>query len=97
MPAYEQLWAKAMPHKQLIAHMIDAGSCAVAFLQASSSKALRQFLASELSCEEWEAIAFAGYLTALHDIGKASPYFQGRDPEEKERLITAGLSQLFKQ
>lgn len=95
MDLYEYLWAKSSPHKQLISHMVDAGACAQAFLSAASSVSALHFLTEQWSCSERDALSFASYLVALHDIGKASPSFQSQSEQEKERLSSTPIAPLF--
>ena len=78
---YLQLWAKTDPYKQLLAHMIDVGSCVIEFLSAKSSVSYLDYLVSQWHCDRNTAIRFTAYLAAMHDIGKAMPCFQSKNAE----------------
>lgn len=89
------LWAKTDPHKDLLSHMIDAGCCAKAYLESPASSALVRFLSAEWNFSGEEAVSFAAYLTAMHDIGKASPQFQMQSDEELKRLRETELGKIL--
>ena len=93
--AVNLLWAKSSPYKQLLSHMLDTGCCAVQFLQANSSRSIRDFLMQQLSYTADEVYSFVGYLAAMHDIGKAMPWFQRNNDEQFERLKSQGFENLF--
>lgn len=80
------LWAKTNPYKQLLSHMIDVGYCAKAYLESPASSALLAFLMEQWKCTREKAIAFVAYLSALHDIGKATPQFQMQSEEQLHQL-----------
>ena len=80
------LWAKSNPYKQLLPHMIDVGYCAKTYLESPASAALLAFLTDQWKCSKEKAIAFVAYLSALHDIGKATPQFQMQNEEQLHRL-----------
>lgn len=86
--AYKTLWAKSEPYKQLLAHMIDTGTCARAYLQAASSRALLRFFSEQWSCTDDHSLAFVSYIAAMHDIGKAIPQFQMQDAKSWQYLIS---------
>ena len=91
----QSLWAKSHPYKQLLAHLIDTGCCAKAFLSAVSSRAYLSFLAKQWHCSLDETLSIAAYLAALHDIGKATPQFQSQDEQLYVRLTASGTDSLF--
>lgn len=95
MEAYQLLWAKSDPYKQLIAHMLDAGLCAWEMLAAPSSKSVLEFFAGQWHCSESQAISFASYIVALHDIGKATPQFQMNNDLQFEMLKQQGIETFF--
>lgn len=80
------LWAKTNPYKSLINHMIDTGCMAEALLSNSSLGHLRSRIAQWLRCNEEQATIFTAYLSAVHDIGKAHPFFQGTYSDSKTVL-----------
>lgn len=89
------LWAKSSPYKQLAAHMLDIGCCAVCLLKAESSRALLEYLMARWHCDQETAVSFAAYVAAMHDIGKAIPQFQRMDETQRERLAKHGLGELL--
>lgn len=92
---YLYMWAKTNPYKQLLAHMIDTGCCALQFLSAPSSRAILTFLSKQWRIEENETMYFTAYLAAMHDIGKATPWFQAQNEDQYKRMKTCGLNDLF--
>ena len=71
-------------------HLLTAGICARVYLHAPSSRVVLSYL-----CEKWDttpdgAISRVSYLCAVHDIGKAHPSFQQKDPEWAGRIGAAG-------
>lgn len=74
------LWGKSEPYKSLRAHMIDAGACCAAYLSSASMAGMLGKLADLLGCSREDAVRFCAYLTSLHDIGKAFPYFVSSCP-----------------
>lgn len=89
------LWAKSNPYKQLLSHMIDTGCCAMCYLSAASSRSILTFLMEQWHCGKEAALSFAAYLAAMHDIGKAMPWFQRQNEEQYERLKGLGMQGLF--
>lgn len=75
----------------LIAHLLDVAACAEAILEREPSKTL-QLYARDLNLETAEARAWISALVGLHDIGKASPAFQQKWLEGKERVCASGLT-----
>lgn len=74
-----KLWAKSDPHHYLWRHLLDVAAVAKALLP--------RFGPLEEMPTEW-----ACYLCALHDIGKADPWFQNKDPELAQQLRALGLN-----
>lgn len=91
------LWAKSDRGQDqgawhpLIAHLLDVAACAEAILEREPPKTLELY-AHDLSLEPQQAKAWVCALAGLHDIGKASPAFQQKWPEGKERLWATGLT-----
>lgn len=93
------LWAKSDRGQDqgawhpLIAHLLDVAACAEAILEREPPKTLELY-AHDLGLEPQQAKAWVCALAGLHDIGKASPAFQQKWPEGKERLWATGLTWL---
>ncbi|MBV9467680.1 MAG: CRISPR-associated endonuclease Cas3'', partial [Abitibacteriaceae bacterium] len=73
-----KLWAKSDPYHPLWCHLLDVAAVAKALLP--------RFGPLEEMPTEW-----ACYLCALHDIGKADPWFQNKDATLAEALAQLGL------
>lgn len=77
------LWAKSDRDgtgHSLVGHLLDTGLVAKRLLL--SRPGLEQaFVAEELGLEQEEACRLLAIMTALHDIGKATPVFQAKWPE----------------
>ncbi|AWR87925.1 MULTISPECIES: CRISPR-associated helicase/endonuclease Cas3 [Meiothermus] len=92
-----RLWAKSDRGREqgawhpLIAHLLDVAACAEAILEREPPKTLELY-AHDLSLEPQQAKAWVCALAGLHDIGKASPAFQQKWLEGKERLWATGLT-----
>ncbi|MGK5551228.1 CRISPR-associated helicase Cas3' [Actinomadura kijaniata] len=65
----------------LICHLLDAGAAAGALWDRYLSPAARRFLAAGLRTSESKARQLLIFWAALHDVGKAIPYFQGQSPK----------------
>lgn len=75
---YKQLWAKSEPPHPLWCHLLDIAAVAKALLP--------RFGGVAPFSEPWVL-----YFVAMHDIGKADPFFQGKCPELTRGLRDAGL------
>ena len=91
----ELLWAKTNPYKSLLPHMIDAGCCARVYLGAPASSALLSYLAEQWKLSTEETIHFVAYITAMHDIGKATPQFQMQSEDQLNRLRDTELDNIL--
>ncbi|MBI2873703.1 MAG: CRISPR-associated helicase Cas3' [Firmicutes bacterium] len=101
-PTCRSLWAKVhssnrnpMPEQPgfhpLICHLLDTAMVARALWDSALSPARRAALARGLDVNPALAAAWLALGTGLHDLGKASPVFQMKCPQAKERLQGAGL------
>lgn len=74
----EELWAKLCPFESLESHMLKVGRVCKGLLINSSlshtTDMLYNLVVSNLTKKEF--INFLCYVVALHDIGKATPFFQ---------------------
>jgi CRISPR-associated endonuclease/helicase Cas3 len=81
------LWAKSgtanQPPVSLIGHMLDVAACMVALLETMSEHRRKQ-LYEALGDEGTHEMLLT--ITALHDIGKATPVFQSKWAPGKERI-----------
>lgn len=86
-------WAKSDPVHPLLAHMLDVGHVATALLENSSvfSSTADRF-AHAANCPTHYAIPWLATLSALHDLGKCSPQFQGRHPHLAQEVARLGLN-----
>lgn len=75
---YLELWAKSDPYHPLWCHLLDVA-------------AVVEALWPRFGPLEEMPLRWACYLCALHDIGKADPWFQNKDPDLAQRLIGMGL------
>jgi CRISPR-associated endonuclease/helicase Cas3 len=95
--AAKALWAKSDRDKDkgswhpLIAHLLDVAASAEVILEREPPKTLGLY-ALDLNLEPRQAKAWICALAGLHDLGKASPAFQQKWLEGKERVWENGLS-----
>jgi CRISPR-associated endonuclease/helicase Cas3 len=93
------LWAKLRSEKEpppdyhpLLCHLLDVGAVALALWRDVLSEAARRSLAGQLGLAPNDAGVWITFLTALHDLGKASPAFQGQVEAQRVRLGAAGIA-----
>ncbi len=93
------LWAKTDledPEHGLVrplwAHLLDVGGAALILWQRSLSPRLRRTIARDLGLEEEIAGKWLALFIALHDIGKAIPFFQGLHAPSRARLEAEGFA-----
>jgi CRISPR-associated endonuclease/helicase Cas3 len=75
----------------LLFHMVDVARVVEALWNRSLQAGTRRFIADQVSLPEAAACAWISFWAGLHDIGKASPVFQGRSEEAKQLLASHGL------
>jgi CRISPR-associated endonuclease/helicase Cas3 len=73
-------------------HMIDTGNIAAELVSKNASPRWRNTLTAQLNLPSEELVKWVPFQVAIHDIGKISSFFQGRDQLQKTRLINAGFS-----
>lgn len=90
------LWGKASPKTPngpgwhpLVCHMLDVGACAEALLLCRAPRL--DALGTALRLERRDALPWLVFFVMLHDLGKATPPFQGQVPAHKERLLALGF------
>ncbi len=69
-------------------HMLDVGHVAQALLGDTASPRWRYVLAQALDADADSLMDWVPYLIALHDIGKVSAAFQGKNDLQKKRLTS---------
>ena len=72
--------------------MLDAGNVALRLWQVYLPESSRRRFTNLLQLNEDDTGRLLAFWTALHDIGKASPGFQSKSPEQKARLVTTGIT-----
>lgn len=87
------LWAKSDPYCGLTEHMVQTGKCALELLKGGAMRPVANIIGSQLQLSADETAALMSYIAALHDIGKAHPYFQAKAPllAGTQKLIDEGL------
>ena len=90
------VWAKtrrdgSSAFHPLQAHLLDVGAMAEALWQQVLSTESRKRTARGLEVDEDDAGRWVALLAAAHDLGKATPGFQGRAPERIPDLRRRGL------
>ncbi len=94
------LWAKTDrtagggAYHPLLCHLIDVAAVARAMWHHVLPPALTGRLAGGLGLRADDAETWVAFLAGLHDLGKASPGFQAKDPTARARVGAAGLTWL---
>lgn len=92
------LWAKRRPGEtagtwhSLIGHCLDVMAVAQRLWEHSLPPPVRTRMAASLGLEEDAAMQWVSLWAGLHDMGKASPGFQGRWGWARDTLASRGLS-----
>ena len=91
-----QLWAKwkretPESHYPLLFHMLDVAMVTQEMWRNCLQAGARGFLSKKLGLPEEETCSWISFWAGLHDIGKASPVFQGKNTVAKQRLEAQGL------
>ncbi|MSP12929.1 MAG: CRISPR-associated helicase Cas3' [Chloroflexi bacterium] len=73
-------------------HMLDVGFVARELLGERASPRWRQVLGRALGVDPATLADWLPWFVGLHDIGKISPAFQGKNEAQKSRLIQEGFS-----
>lgn len=96
-PTFMALWAKSRsedPGEQgyhpLVYHLFDVAAVAEALWTSVLTAHERRAVGERLGLDESDAKRWVAFLAGVHDIGKASPAFQQKDPDAKDRLRGAG-------
>lgn len=79
MVDYRYLWAKSDPYSSLVEHLINTGLCAERLLRHGVLQPVANKVSEISGLSADEVVSLFSYLAALHDIGKAHPYFQAKD------------------
>lgn len=84
------IWAKTSPFKSILSHSLDAAAMAEALLENGVFNTILPDLAtwlkksnSDTATTHQEIQNFILYLASLHDIGKISPFFTGKNDEKE--------------
>ncbi len=95
--SHRHLWGKADPKRAelgptwhpLIAHMLDVAACAEVLLSDVRPARLTS-MSRALGLSEEAALPWLLLFIVLHDLGKATPAFQAKVAEARERLTGLG-------
>jgi CRISPR-associated endonuclease/helicase Cas3 len=93
-PLHHLLWAKREKdgrYHPLICHLIDVAEVAQALWDDVLTDSIREHFCALLGLSREKTRALLAFWVGLHDIGKASPVFQGGDKAAQERLSALGL------
>lgn len=88
----KQLWAKKVPFKSLIDHMLETGITAGCLIDTIFHPLLQQ-LSVLSTVDEYNLKQQIVFVCAMHDIGKCHPIFQGRNSETLQMLENYDMDQ----
>lgn len=96
MDLHKFLWAKTSRENPdswhpLLFHLLDSGNVTLALWRHYLPSSTRSRFTRLLSLDEDSAGRLLAYWTALRDIGKASPAFQGKSAAQKELLLQKSI------
>ena len=85
------IWAKTDGYLPLVNHMIDVGCVTELLLKNSALGLVVDNLELDLGLDKEDVISLVSYINAMHDIGKAHPFFQGKDEKTKKLILENNL------
>ena len=89
-------WAKKSEnnkyHYPLLFHMLDAAAVCREIWEKCLHESARRSIAGGLQLSDTDAARWISFCAGLHDIGKASPDFQGNSEAAKQKLSYAGFT-----
>ena len=89
-------WAKKSEdntyHYPLLYHMLDAFAVCREIWERCLHESARRSIAGGLQLSDTDAARWISFCAGLHDIGKASPDFQGNSEAAKQKLTYAGFT-----
>ena len=90
-----KLWAKKSDNSDdrypLLFHMLDTAAVCEEIWEKCLQTSAQQFMAKELAVSSESARQWVSFLAGSHDIGKASPGFQGRSDVARQELKNIGF------
>lgn len=86
-------WAKTEPFQSIPTHAMISGQVAQILYSHFLSHSEQELLRQHCHCSDGEAMAFLGYLTSMHDIGKTEGKFQQKKEQMRELLKEQNLLQ----
>lgn len=94
-PSADDLWGKLHPRQparyhSLRCHLLDTAATVEALWDRVFPAATRDLYSSLVAAEPPVVRAWLALLVGLHDLGKATPGFQGRPRVQRQRLLAAG-------
>lgn len=75
----------------LLFHLLDVAAVTACLWDQVLGRRVREFLSNRLSLPPDQARNWLAFWAGLHDLGKATPAFQGKWPVARDKLTSAGL------